>query len=84
MRELLVEAHVEIWVGRTLRLLYKYLNQIVRIAYWQRPQQETIHQRKDQRGRSDSDGYQKRSRSEEGRSAAQLSNRITEILHEQL
>ena len=42
MRELPVEAHIKVRISRTLRV-YKNLNQILRIAYRQRPQQETIH-----------------------------------------
>ena len=84
MRELLVEAHFKIRIRGTLGLLYKHLNQILGIAYRQRPQQETIHQRKNEGSRCDANSYQEGSGSEEAGSAAQLSNRITEILHEQL
>jgi len=81
MRELLVKAHVKVRISRTLRLLYKNLNEILRISYWQRPQQQTIHQRKNECSGCDSHGDQERSGSKEAGSAAQLANCVTEILH---
>ena len=79
--EPLVKTILEVRIHWALRMNYKELNQILRIAYRKRAEQDSINERKNPGGRCYSYGYQHRSDCEKAGRAAEAANSISEVLN---